>query len=89
MKKSRFTEPEIFSILREIDSGIRVQDICGKHKISHATYYNWKSKYARTDVSEFNRVRQLEEENAKLKKMLSEANIENRAMKALFAKKDW
>ncbi len=70
MKKSRFTETQIFSILKEVDAGMKVETICRKHGISNATYYNWKSQYGGMDTSELKRMRELEEENAKLKKCL-------------------
>jgi len=89
MKKSRFTESQIFSILKEVDAGMKVEAICRKHSISNATYYNWKAKYGGMDTSELKRMRELEEENAKLKKMFADVSLENRAMKELFAKKGW
>lgn len=89
MKKSRFTETQIFSILKEVDAGIKVETVCRKHGISNATYYNWKSKYGGMEVSELKRIRELEEENAKLKKMFADVSLQNQAMKELFAKKGW
>lgn len=89
MKKSRFTESQIISILKEADAGMKVEDICRKHSISNATYYVWKSKYGGMEVSDVKRMRELEEENTKLKKMFAELSLENHAMKELFAKKGW
>ncbi len=89
MKKSRFTETQIFSILKEVDAGMKVETICRKHGISNATYYNWKSKYGGMDTSELKRMRELEEENAKLKKMFADVSLQNQAMKELFEKKGW
>ncbi|ACE85928.1 transposase [Cellvibrio japonicus Ueda107] len=89
MKKSRFTETQIFSILKEVDAGLKVETVCRKHGISNATYYNWKSKYGGMDTSELKRMRELEEENAKLKKMFADVSLQNQAMKELFAKKGW
>jgi putative transposase len=89
MKKSRFTETQIFSILKEVDAGMKVETVCRKHGISNATYYNWKSKYGGMDTSELKRMRELEEENAKLKKMFADVSLQNQAMKELFEKKGW
>lgn len=89
MKKSRFTETQIFSILKEVDAGMKVETVCRKHGISSATYYNWKSKYGGMDTSELKRMRELEEENAKLKKMFADVSLQNQAMKELFEKKGW
>ncbi len=89
MKKSRFTESQIISVLKEADAGMKVEDICRKHGISNATYYNWKSKYGGMEASDIKRLKELEEENAKLKKMYAEVSLENHAIKELFAKKGW
>lgn len=89
MKKSRFTESQIVSILKETDAGMKVDDVCRKHGISSATYYNWKSKYGGMDASDVKRLKELQEENDKLKKMFADVSLENAAMKDLFAKKGW
>ena len=89
MKKSRFTETQIIAILKEADAGMKVEDICRKHGISNATYYNWKSKYGGMEASDIMRIKELEEENAKLKKLFANVSLENHAMKELFAKKGW
>jgi len=89
MKKSRFNETQIIAVLKEADAGMKVEDICRKHGISNATYYNWKSKYGGMEASDVKRLRELEEENAKLKKMFADVSLENHAMKELFAKKGW
>lgn len=89
MKKTRFTETQIVSILKEVDAGLKVEDICRKHGISNATYYNWKSKYGGMEASDVKRMRELQEENDKLKKMFADLSLENAALKDLFAKKGW
>ena len=87
MKRSRFTETQIISILKEADAGLAVKQVCRKHGISDATFYNWKSKYGGLDVSEARRLRALEGENGKLKKLLAEAHLDNAALKDLLTKK--
>ena len=87
MKKSRFTESQIVSILKETDAGVPVNEIWRKHGISSATYYKWKAKYGGLDVSELKRAKELEAENAKLKRMFAELSMENDALKDLIAKK--
>ena len=88
MKKSRFIT-QIVAILREADAGMKVDDICRQHIISSATYYNWKAKYGGLEASELKRIKELEAENSKLKKMYADVSLENHAMKELFAKKGW
>jgi len=87
MKKSRFTETQIVSILSEADAGMKVQELCRKHGISPATYYSWKSKYGGLSASELKRIKELEAENAKLKRMYADLSLENDALKNLISKK--
>lgn len=87
MKKSRFTETQIVSILKQADAGIQVKDLCRQAGISVATYYQWKSKYGGMEASDLKRVKELEVENAKLKRMYAELALDNAAMKDLIAKK--
>ena len=87
MKSSKFTETQIVSILKQADAGVPVKDICRQAGISAATYYAWKSKYGGLDASELRRVKDLEAENSKLKRMYAELALDNAAMKDLIAKK--
>lgn len=87
MKKSRFTESQIVEILKEGEAGVPVAELVRKHGISTATYYSWKSKYAGVAVSELKRLRELETENAKLKRMYAELAMENVAIKDVLNRK--
>lgn len=87
MRKSRFSETQIVAILKEADAGMKIGELCRKHGISDATYYKWKSKYGGMEASDLKRVRELEAENAKLKRMYADLALENSAMKDLIAKK--
>jgi putative transposase len=86
MKGSRFKEEQIISILREQESGMKTADVCRKHGISSATFYKWKAKYGGLDVSDARRLRMLEAENTKLKKLLAEAILDNTMLKDIAAK---
>lgn len=86
MKKSRFTESQIVGILNEVEAGMRVSDVCRKHGVSNQTFYVWKSKYGGMSVSDIKRLKELENENAKLKKMFADMALENHALKDLLEK---
>ena len=86
MKKSRFSETQIVAILKQADSGMAVKDLCRRGGISVATYYQWKSKYGGMEASDLKRVRELETENARLKRLYADLTLENAAMKDLIAK---
>lgn len=81
MRKSRFTEKQIIGVLNQVESGGKVQDVCREHGISPATYYKWKSRYGGMSVSELARVKELESENARLKKMYAELSLVHAALK--------
>jgi putative transposase len=87
MKRSRFTEEQIIGILREQEAGVPVADLCRKHGLSSPTFYKWKAKYGGLEVSEARRLKALEDENAKLKRMLADAMLDNVALKDLLGKK--
>src|SRR5690606_8729677 len=86
MKKSKFTETQIIAVLKQGDAGVPIKDLCRQAGISSATYYQWKSKYGGMEASELRRVKELEAENAKLKRMYAELALDNAAMKDLIAK---
>ena len=87
MRKSKFTESQIVGILGEGEVGLPVAEICRKHGISNATYYQWKSKYAGMSANELKRVRDLEAENSRLKRMYAELALENAAIKDVLSRK--
>jgi len=86
MKRSRFNETQVVAILKEGEAGRPVAEICREHGISNATYYQWKSKYGGMEASELKRVKALEEENSRLKKMYADLALENMAIKDLLGK---
>jgi putative transposase len=87
VKKQRFTEEQIIAVLKEQEAGAKAADLCRKHGISEATFYNWKAKFGGMDVSEAKRLKALEDENAKLKKLLAEQMLDAAALRELLAKK--
>lgn len=87
MKRSRFSEEQIIAILKEQEAGQRTADVCRRHGISDATFYKWKSKYGGLEVSEAKRLKGLEDENARLKKLLAEAMLDNAMLKDITSKK--
>jgi len=87
MKQNRFTESQIVSILKQQEAGSRVIDICREHGISDATFYNWKAKYGGMDTSQLRRLRELEEENIRLKRMYADLSLVHVALKDAIEKK--
>ncbi len=87
MAQKRHTEEQIIGILRESEAGVKTVDICRKHGISDATFYKWKNKFGGMDVSEARRLRQLEDENRRLKNIVADLTLDNQALKAVLEKK--
>ena len=87
MKQSRITEEQIIGILKEQETGVSVADLCRKYGVSDATVYKWKAKFGGMDVSEAKRLKALEDENAKLKRLLADTMLDNVALKDLLGKK--
>jgi putative transposase len=89
MKRKQFSEEQIIAVLREHEAGAKVGDLARKHGVSAATLYNWKAKYGGMDVSDAKRLKVLEDENAKLKKLLADQMLEAAALKELLSKNVW
>ena len=87
MKGTRFSEEQIIGVLREHEAGAKTEEVCRRHGISSATFYKWKSKYGGLEVSDAKRLRALEDENRRLKRLLADAMLDNAALKDLLAKK--
>ena len=87
MKRSRFTEEQIIGILQEQESGMRTADVCRRHGVSQATFYKWKAKYGGLDVSEARRLKSLEDENNRLKRLLADAHLDIAMLKDVASKK--
>jgi putative transposase len=86
MKRSKYTEEQVVGILKEAEAGISVSEVCRKYGISDATYYNWKAKFGGMAVSDVRRLRQLEEENRRLKHIVADLTLDNQALKAVVTK---
>ena len=87
MRQSRFREEQIIGVLKEAEAGMKTVEVCRKHGISDATYYKWKGKYGGLEVSEARRLRQLEDENRRLKHIVADLTLDNQALKTVLAKK--
>jgi putative transposase len=87
MRKSKFSEHQIIAILKAVEAGRTVRDVCREHEISEASYYQWKSKYGGMEASDIRRLRELEEENRRLKAMYAELSLEHRILKEVLTKK--
>ena len=87
MRKSKFSEHQIIAILKAVEAGRTVKDVCREHEISEATYYQWKTKYGGMEAADIRRLRELEEENRRLKAMYAELSLEHRILKEVLTKK--
>jgi putative transposase len=87
MRKSNYTEEQIIGFLRQVEAGMAVKDLCRKHGFSDASFYKWRAKYGGMNVSEAKRLKELESENGKLKKLLAEAHLDIHALKSVFGPK--
>ena len=87
MRKSKFSETQIIAILKAVEAGQTVRDVCREHEISDATYYKWKTKYGGMEAADIRRLRELEEENRRLKHMYAELSLEHRILKEVLEKR--
>ena len=87
MRKSRFTESQIVKVLKEVEGGRQVMEVCREYGISDATYYNWKSKYGGMEASDIKRLKELEDENRRLKQMYAELSLDHKILKDIVEKK--
>ena len=87
MRQSRYTEEQIIGVLKQAEAGVKTAEICRQHGISSATFYKWKGKYGGLEVSEARRLRQLEDENRRLKQIVADLTLDNQALKTVLAKK--
>jgi putative transposase len=87
MKRTKFSEQQIITILKEAESGLKVADLCRQHGMSQSTFFKWKSKYGGLEVSELRRIKQLEEENHRLKRMFADLSLDHHALKDVMSKK--
>lgn len=86
MRKSKYTEEQIIGFLRQVEAGMPVKDLCRKHGFSDASFYKWRAKYGGMNVSEAKRLKELESENGKLKKLLAQAHLDIHALKSVFGR---
>jgi putative transposase len=89
MKKSRYTEEQIIVILKQHEAGIKTAELCREHGISEATFYNWKAKFGGLDVSEAQRLRQMEDENRRLKQLVADLSLDKEMLRAVIRKNGW
>lgn len=87
MRKARFTENQIIAVIKSVEAGRTVKDVCREAGISAATYYNWKSRYGGMEASDIKKIKDLEDENRRLKQMFADLSLENRALKDVIEKK--
>jgi putative transposase len=89
MKRSKFSEQQVLGILKAVEGGRKVSEVCREHTISESTFFNWRAKYGGMTASDIKRLRELEEENRRLKGMYADLALQNRVLKDLIEKKNW